>query len=508
MSAWITEIMQSSYSYEDLVGTAIHDFDLREDFLHGPYEKLRARFTLFVAPWLLTFMHRENPISFQVENEGFDYALGTRFGSSANGPACAVDCSAGTVDGVPTFCKEKRWRPRTMWMPEVWNTEAVGSAFFEPHPETGEWFEIALGYIHIDGYEFFLEKPDSSQFARLDTMTEFIKKVISLYSKDWSAHFQTSLWPVVIDPKAKFSYPDSAVTVKGSTQFTKYFSYDRRGFTVSYAEAVGPLMVDLNVQGEYRDFKYSTVCNVMNEQECSSSVQKLQAMEIEATSDAHWFVNEYARIEGTLFSDVLKGDDSNNIFYSGPGGSARMTGRGGADQFIANGGHAIVEDFNPAEGDTVTIMPSAYGIGGKDYLSFYSGLRYEYVDGGYIIQITGTGEPVLTLRNMPQSFNVAHHLNVPGQTCNTNHFGCKNAIYNVDITDSHVVCWAKDTDAERRCANHFDCCDGECIQFSPAHGKQCKGGCRWKMGLCRHDGDCCADLMCIGGLCADLDHGW
>eukprot|EP00127_Corallochytrium_limacisporum_P000288 Clim_evm3s10 gene=Clim_evmTU3s10 len=488
MLDWVKRIIQSPESYENMVGTALQEFDTAA-FPGTTHAKMQGRFSLFVVPWLLSLLHSGGA---HVNGVPFNQALKTVFQAPGTGPTCSTG----------------PWHPRSIALPHLWNTSNDIEGPFEPD-ENGVFMAYPGFRVWIDGYPFSATASlTEAPIVRLDDLKDFVADTIAASAPvTWSSDFRQNLWSMQVSTVHEFGYPTADAVLPASSSFREYRTYANKAPVVSYAEATSPLTMDFSKNtAEWMGMTVQAVCNPLSIAiSCDPTIPALDTRHSDAY---HWFVNGRAGVEGTPLDDRMVGDDTGNHFLTGPGGSDEMVGNGGPDRFVANGGLAIVEDFNPAEGDSITVIPSAYGIGGKDYLSFYSGLRYEYVNGDYIIQVTGTGQPIVILRNVPQNLNLVHYLNVPGQTCNTNHFGCKNAIYNVDVTESHLACWAKDTDADRSCQNHFDCCDGECIQFSSVHGKQCKGGCRWNMGLCRHDGDCCYDLMCIGGLCADLEHGW
>ena len=71
------------------------------------------------------------------------------------------------------------------------------------------------------------------------------------------------------------------------------------------------------------------------------------------------FINN---VRGSSFSDQITGNASANVLDGGPGANDQLTGLGGADTFVFNGGQLTITDFdqaggtfNAAEGDLIDI---------------------------------------------------------------------------------------------------------------------------------------------------------
>lgn len=84
---------------------------------------------------------------------------------------------------------------------------------------------------------------------------------------------------------------------------------------------------------------------------------------------------------GSSGSDSLVGTNGND-FLDGGAGSDFLTGSGGADKFVlrSGGGHDVVTDFNPAEGDRVLFDYGSY----SDILYFgqlHDGLEFDNFTG-------------------------------------------------------------------------------------------------------------------------------
>ncbi|QEY31112.1 calcium-binding protein [Synechococcus sp. RSCCF101] len=67
-------------------------------------------------------------------------------------------------------------------------------------------------------------------------------------------------------------------------------------------------------------------------------------------------------ITGSMFDDVIRGDDNDNILTSGEGDDI-LAGRGGADTFVLSGGSNTIEDASGE--DSVEILADAYSFSGS-----------------------------------------------------------------------------------------------------------------------------------------------
>ena len=105
------------------------------------------------------------------------------------------------------------------------------------------------------------------------------------------------------------------------------------------------------------------------------------------------------RIKGSNKSDVLRGTASSdsieggrgNDFLDGGAGDDSLVGGAGADQFVlrSGGGHEVVTDFNPAEGDRVLFDYGSY----SDVLYFgqlHDGLSWENPIGTATFTVSAT----------------------------------------------------------------------------------------------------------------------
>ena len=94
--------------------------------------------------------------------------------------------------------------------------------------------------------------------------------------------------------------------------------------------------------------------------------------------------NKADHLAGTASGDVVEGGRGND-FLDGGAGNDTLTGGAGADTFVlrSGGGHDVVTDFNPADGDRVMLDFGSY----SDIL--YLGKLY---DGLSFSNSTGTAQ--------------------------------------------------------------------------------------------------------------------
>ena len=104
------------------------------------------------------------------------------------------------------------------------------------------------------------------------------------------------------------------------------------------------------------------------------------------------------RIKGTNKADVLRGTASSDLIAGGRGndfldassGNDTLNGGAGADTFVlrSGGGHDVVSDFNPGEGDRVMFDYGSY----SDVLYFgqlHDGLSWENSIGTATFTVSG-----------------------------------------------------------------------------------------------------------------------
>ena len=100
--------------------------------------------------------------------------------------------------------------------------------------------------------------------------------------------------------------------------------------------------------------------------------------------------NKADHLAGTASSDLVEGGRGND-FLDGGAGNDTYTGGAGADTFVlrSGGGHDVVTDFNPAEGDRVMFDYGSY----SDVLYFgqlHDGLTFSNSIGTATFNVSAT----------------------------------------------------------------------------------------------------------------------
>ncbi|QEY31990.1 calcium-binding protein [Synechococcus sp. RSCCF101] len=132
----------------------------------------------------------------------------------------------------------------------------------------------------------------------------------------------------------------------GEGNDTAYYHYDlagnRRAFgiTVDMADTSTVSWSNGN-SGTYFNVKHGTMADRSNAQPFED-----QLFDIE-------------NITGSMFDDVIRGDDNDNIFTSGEGDDI-LAGRGGVDTFVLSGGSNTIEDATGE--DSIEILADAYSF--------------------------------------------------------------------------------------------------------------------------------------------------
>eukprot|EP00127_Corallochytrium_limacisporum_P001079 Clim_evm5s38 gene=Clim_evmTU5s38 len=278
----------------------------------------------------------------------------------------------------------------------------------------------------------------------------------------------------------------------GGSGFNQLYGGEDRD-TVSFAHARTGIVADMKRTGEWHGDTFFVAWNgynLVDEYDPNEDVSL-------TGRDGYDWVFDVENIIGSRYNDEIHGNDQKNYIYGGSGYNT-VSGRGGDDTFfMTDEGTTKILDYNPGEGDNISMDRESYDMNLMDPTYNLHDLVYYHQDGDLYFEVKSSSQTIAILPDTTMSQDIWHRFRVENDL-DTNRF----CIEDRDGTFGHCR-HVHNNSSGKSCKGDWMCNQDE---YHECNQGKCWAGCRPYGAPCdyygqEYNGGCCYPYYCN-------DHWW